>query len=366
MIVSLIEENKDFIAAEAIAFVQRTYPNFKLDKELIRRDVHMIIDIFMGELYVEGGVYSLDIEDNRDMFSFQLNRYKKSFVAFRNHSEQTIDCIQYVNDLIKKVITNQKVEPVLNTQFHQIYDNKQKFNEEKLSEFDIISSLIIANSDAGSNRNYHIDFIEEYFDKGFVVTKIPPHIHEKLWREIENTKWVDAKNTTYKKIPDWYHENKKYYVDPTGYDRPSYEKKIASDIFTNAPKSLIDISDELIQDPLFDPLRLYRPPNPITKFLHFWNGSENSPHHVDAIDGSDLMVFCYLTETEDWKEEWGGYINIFKEVNSEITNHKIVLPNNGVMVLVNNSAPIFKHGIRNLIKKDINRYTFIFHYTWTY
>jgi hypothetical protein len=366
MIVPLIESNKDFIAAEAVDFVHRTYPDFKFDNELLRRDVHMVIDIFMGELHIKGGVYSYDIEDGRDISSFQLNRYIKSFIVFRNHSEQTINCIQYTADLIKKVITNQKVEPVYNTHYQQSYNNEQEFDKEKLNEFDTICSLIIANSNSGSNRNYHIDFIEEYFDKGFIVTKIPPHIHEKLWQEVKNTKWIDAEKTTYKKIPDWYHENEKHYVDPTGFDRPSYERKIAADIFTNAPKSLIDISDELIRDPLFDPLRMYRPPNPVTKFLHFWNGSENSPHHVDAIDGSDLMVFCYLTEAENWKEEWGGYINILKEVNSEITNTKIVLPNNGVMVLVNNSAPIFKHGIRNLVKKDVNRYTYIFHYTWTY
>jgi len=198
------------------------------------------------------------------------------------------------------------------------------------------------------------------------VTKIPKNIHEKLWDQVHNTNWIDAKKSTYKKVPDWYHENEKHYVDPTGFDRPNYEKKIGSEILTNAPKSLIDISDELIKDPLFDPLRMYRPPNPVTKYLHFWNGSENSPHHVDSIDGSDLMIFCYLTEEEEWKEEWGGYINIMKEVNSEITNTKTILPNNGVMVLVNNSCPIFKHGIRNLIKRDVNRYTFIFHYTWTY
>lgn len=366
MILPLIELNKDFIASEAIHYVQRTYPYFKFEYDLLRRDIHMVIDIFMGELHVEGGVYSYDIEEGKDDSYFQLNRYKRSFTVFRNHSDETINCIQYTANLIKDVITNKKIEPVYNTQFEQLYDTKQKFNEEKLGEFDTICGLIVANSAAGSNRNYHIDFIEEYFDKGFVVTKIPPHIHERLWEEVRNTKWIDAKKSTYKKVPDWYRENEKHYVDPTGYDRPSYERKIGADIFTNAPKSLIDISDDLIKDDTFSPLRMYRPPNAITKYLHFWNGSENSPHHVDAIDGSDLMVFCYLTEEKDWKEEWGGYINIMKEVNSEITNTKTILPNDGVMVLVNNSAPIFKHGIRNLIKRDINRYTFIFHYTWTY
>jgi hypothetical protein len=366
MIASLIEQNKDFIAEESICYIRKKYPDFKFNYELLRRDIHMIVDIFMGELHIEGGVYSYDIEDGRDDSYYQLNRYKRSFTIFRNHNVETIDCIEYTSSLIRKVVKNEIVENTQNTLFKQIKDDNLILLEDKMIDFDAILGLIISNSAAGAIRNYHIDFIEEYFDKGFVVTKIPSHIHQKLWNQVHTTNWIDAKKTTYKKVPDWYHENEKHYVDPTGFDRPDYEKKIGAEIFTNAPQSLIDISDELIKDPLFDPLRMYRPPNPVTKYLHFWNGSENSPHHVDAIDGSDLMVFLYLTEETDWKEEWGGYINIMKEVNSEITNTRTILPNNGVMVLVNNSAPIFKHGIRNLVKRNVNRYTFIFHYTWTY
>lgn len=366
MIITLIERNKDFIAEESIQYIRENYPNFKFDYELLRRDIHMVIDIFMGELHIEGGVYSVDLEENNDDSLFQLNRYKRSFTIFRNHNEETIDCIKHTSKLIKKVLKNETVEDVKNNYYKQIKDETCTISDDKLIDFETITSLIISNSAAGAIRNQHIDFIEEYFDKGFIVTKIPTKIHEKLWKEVHNTKWIDAKKTTYKKVPDWYHENEKHYVDPTGFDRPNHERKVGADILTNAPQSLIDISDELIKDPLFDPLRMYRPPNPVTKYLHFWNGSENSPHHVDAIDGSDLMIFCYLTETKDWKEEWGGYINIMKEVNSEITNTRTILPNDGVMVLVNNSAPIFKHGIRNLVKRDVNRYTFIFHYTWTY
>jgi hypothetical protein len=336
MIITLIEHNKDFIAEEAIIYIKDKYPNFKFDYELLRRDIHMIVDIFMGELHLAGGVYSHDIKDGRDDSYFQLNRYKRSFIVFRNHSEETIDCIHHTADLIRRICKNETIDSVKNKHFIQIKDETLSSIDEQISEIDTITGLIIANSNAGAARNYHIDFIEEYFDKGFVVTKIPPHIHEQLWEQVRNTNWIDAKNSTYKKVPDWYQENEKHYVDPTGFDRPDYEKKLGADIFTNAPQSLIDISDELIKDDTFKPLRMYRPPNPITKYLHFWNGSENSPHHVDAIDGSDLMVFLYLTEETDWKEEWGGYINIMKEVNSEITNTKTILPNNGVMVLVNN------------------------------
>lgn len=366
MILTLIEQNKDFIAEEAVHYIRKKYPSFKYDYELLRRDIHMIVDIFMGELELEGGTTLLDIRDGVDTSRGQMNRYKRSFTVFRNHNMETIDGIEYTAMLIEKIYNNETIENTYNTKFFQVKNTNVKQQENKSINFQEITGLIVANSAAGAVRNYHIEFIEEYFDKGFVVTKIPPQIYEKLWEQVRTTNWIDAKKSTYKKVPDWYHENEKHYVDPTGYDRPSYERKIGADILTNAPQSLIDISDELIKDSLFNPLRMYRPPNPVTKYLHFWNGSENSPHHVDAIDGSDLMIFCYLTDETDWKEEWGGYINIMKEVNSEITNTKTVLPNDGVMVLVNNSAPIFKHGIRNLVKRDVNRYTFIFHYTWTF
>jgi len=138
MILPLIELNKDFIASEAIHYVQRTYPDFKFEYDLLRRDIHMVVDIFMGELHVEGGVYSYDIEDGRDDSYFQLNRYKRSFTVFRNHSEQTINCIQYTSELIRDVITNKKVDTVYNTQFKQSFDTEQKYNQDKLNEFDII------------------------------------------------------------------------------------------------------------------------------------------------------------------------------------------------------------------------------------
>ena len=44
MILTLIEHNKDFIAEEAIIYIKDKYPNFKFDYELLRRDIHMIVE----------------------------------------------------------------------------------------------------------------------------------------------------------------------------------------------------------------------------------------------------------------------------------------------------------------------------------
>jgi hypothetical protein len=344
MSITILEENKDFIASESVKFITTNWPAYEVDDELCRRDAMQMVDIVAGELHLEGGIFMEHVAapDLCDNF-WQLNRYKKSFRMFRKQNDATIGTMQHIGELIKTCLDN-------------------KFND----QIDTIISLIIANSNAGATRTPHIEFIEEYFEKGFVVTKTPDHIHKMLWDEINNTNWIESKLGRYKKVPDWYEEFKREYVDPTGVNKPDEEKKEGYLTYRHAPQSLKDIAQALIDDKYFDSLKLYRPPTAVPKFLHFWNGAENSQHHVDSIDGSDLMIFCYATEEKDWKEEWGGYINCMKEVNNEFYHTKNVMPNDQTMVLVNNSAPIFKHGIRDLVNKNINRYTFIFHYTWTY
>ena len=349
MNIDLIEQNKDFVAKEAIAYMSSAYPAYEFDKEFLRRDAHMIMDIVAGELHIDGAMHpALNATPDLCENFWQLNKFKKSFRVFRKQNPATLDTLQFIGVTIKQLL-------------------KDKITEEQELQLDTVMSLIAVNASAGSVRTPQIEFLEEYFEKGFVVTKTPEAIQERLWEEIRNTNWVPgAGQNTYKTIPDWYVQKKRRYIDPTGADRQVVERWEGLYGYYHAPESLKKTADMLINDPFFEPLRLYRPPNAIAKFIHFWNGSENTQHHVDSIDGSDVMIFCYCTEAEDWQEDWGGYINLMKEVNGEFYYTRNVMPNNGVMVVVNNSAPIFKHGIRDLINKQVNRYTFIFHYTWEY
>lgn len=371
MIISIIEQNKDFIAQEALLYALEKFPNETLtvDKEFFRRDVHMIVDIIMGELHLQGGVYPIDVVDPTiDLCEnfWTLNRFKKSFRVFKQKTEMNFTVVEYVGNLSKDILENKTIEQVRGQEFFQIFDYEQIESLEKINQIETVISLIAANLGSADERNYHIDFVEDYWEKGFILTKTPNNIHKRLWNEINATKWIASNNNTYKKVPDWYTEIKRIYVDPTGNNKPTEEKREGYLTYRHAPQSLKDIAIDLINDPMFDPLKMYRPPKAIPVFLHFWNGSENSPHHVDAIDGSDVMIFCYATDAGPWKEEWGGYINIMKEVRGEYKYTKNIMPDDGNMVIVNNSAPIFKHGIRNMVNKDVNRYTFIFHYTWAY
>ena len=366
MMVPLLEQNKDFIADEAWMFLERTHPMHKIDKELCRRDVHMVIDIVMGELHIPGGLYVSDVAfpDLCENY-WQLNKYKKSFRVFRQQTDVVLDVLQYTQDLIELVLQNTQVNRHSEI-YSQAFDESRKLTSNQIEPLESIISLIAANASAGTVRTAHVEFLEEYFDKGFVVTETPKDIHTRLWEEINRTNWVPGSGTTYKTIPDWYVQKKRRYIDPTGADRQVVERWEGLYGYYHAPQSLKDIAADLINDPMFESLRLYRPPNAIPKFIHFWNGSENTQHHVDSIDGSDVMIFCYATDAGPWKEEWGGYINLMKEVDNKFHYLRNVMPDDRRMVIVNNAAPIFKHGIRSLVNQSVNRYTFIFHYTWEY
>ena len=363
----LIEQNKDFVAEEVILFFKREHPSYEINDEICRRDVHMIIDILIGELHIEGGlsVYDVAFPDLCENY-WQLNKYKKSFRLFRKQNESTLSALEFTSKLIKLVLQNLEPETVFAKTYSQVFDQSQSVTLDQIDQIDTIISLIAVNASTGLERTAHIEFIEEYFDKGFVVTHTPIDIHTRLWEEINRTNWVPGRGTTYKTIPDWYEQKERRYTDPTGADRQVVERWEGLYGYYHAPQTLKDIAADLINDQMFDHLKLYRPPNAVPKFIHFWNGSENTQHHVDSIDGSDVMIFCYATDAGPWKEEWGGYINLMKEVGGEFYYLRNVMPDDGRMVIVNNAAPIFKHGIRNLINQEVNRYTFIFHYTWTY
>jgi len=364
--VSLIEENKDFLADEAVTYYKTKYPDVEFDKEFCRRDVHMICDIICGDLNLEGFVSSItfaapDVEHNY----YALNRYKGSFLCLRQQNVVTFDVVAHIIGMIKKVAQSQPVEPVLG-KHEQTFDPQRNLTAEQIAEIGVLGTLIAGNVGKGRPRTQYTVMMEDYFDKGFIHTTIPSDIYSRLWEQVHKTNWVDAVRTTYKKKPDWYYENEKHYLDPMLLDRPTHEKLFAKETISNTPPDLIKIAEDLLKDPMFDYIKLFRPPNPVVKCVHFWNGSENSPHHNDGVDGTDLMIFCYLTDEEGWDEEWGGYINMLKEVGGQFYHTKNIMPIDGTMVCVNNSAPIFKHGIRDLKRKDKNRYTFIFHYTWTF
>ena len=57
--VLVLEANKDFIAAEAVAFIEATYPFYNFDSDLCKRDVRRYIDAFKYDIIYTGNYKSL-------------------------------------------------------------------------------------------------------------------------------------------------------------------------------------------------------------------------------------------------------------------------------------------------------------------
>jgi hypothetical protein len=57
--VTFLESNKDFLAEEAVAFMQTSYPLYNFDSELCKRDVHRYIDAWKYDIIYTGNYKSL-------------------------------------------------------------------------------------------------------------------------------------------------------------------------------------------------------------------------------------------------------------------------------------------------------------------
>ena len=205
---------------------------------------------------------------------------------------------------------------------------------------------------------------EQYHDKGYFVTKLPSNLIAYLWNEIYSTQWVDdEKENIYKKVPSWYISELTHDVGESGEARYKFERSIGKDILNKAPETLLQLSKEVLETQALDYFKKYYE-RCETIYVDLWNGSEEIPYHFDTINGADTLVLIYLTEQSEWKNEWGGQINLKKQINDVIICEEEVSPLNGTMVVINNTNPLVYHKVAALRNNDINRYTFSFNYKW--
>lgn len=200
-----------------------------------------------------------------------------------------------------------------------------------------------------------------YYEKGYIVTSLPEIIQTQLWNEIYSTDWEVDVDKVYKEKPVWYTAKKDLIQNRN--IQNILERNYGNEIREKVPNSLINIAQDLIQSQQFDFIRQYKDTASV-KYLHLWNGAEDIPYHIDTIDGSDTLVFVYLTDCMNWKKEYGGSISFCKEIDDTVLYEQTVYPNNGTMVIVNNSNPLIKHKVERLKELTVNRYTFSFCYTW--
>jgi len=201
--------------------------------------------------------------------------------------------------------------------------------------------------------------IEDYFEKGFVVTTVPEDLISRFWFEIYSSNWIDDGDKTYKKIPDWYKLTENEDIN----ESKNLKERRINTIKNKIPDSLVTLSQDLINNKVFDNLRYIRE-NMEFRFSHLWNGAEEIPWHMDSIDGNDVLIFVYLTEETSWDETWGGTLSLCKNLKDKFLYETTVLPNNATMVVVNNTNPLIKHKVTSLKNLLVNRYTFSLCYKW--
>jgi hypothetical protein len=204
-------------------------------------------------------------------------------------------------------------------------------------------------------------FKYEYFEKGYVVSNIPQSMLSAFWYIIHSTEWVNS-TSVFKEVPSWYVEGKP--VDSNKEDSiQDFEKYANQQIMEHAPRSILDLAQDVSCLPLLQYLKIYRPQLTLSH-VHLWNGAEGGAFHQDIIDGSNVLVLCYFTDEMVWDPKWGGSITLQKQIDGgKYTNQ--VYPNTGTMVIINNDNPLFMHKVELLNQDNVNRYTFAFSYKWT-
>jgi hypothetical protein len=206
---------------------------------------------------------------------------------------------------------------------------------------------------------------EKYYENGYIKEDVDPQIKMRLWNEIYSTEWIkDSEEKIYKEIPKWYKSNISFNKKEDGSDRADFERKIGNHIRKKTPKELIKIGYDLLEtSPFIFFKTFYRNVN--LKYVDVWNGSEEIDFHFDTINGCDTLVLIYLTEQNVWNEEWGGIIEMKKQIGNEALFVEKILPINGTMLVINNANPLVYHKVHALKNNKVNRYTFSFIYKWS-
>lgn len=201
---------------------------------------------------------------------------------------------------------------------------------------------------------------QDYFERGYYITTIPSHLQSKLWQLVYTTEWVEKNDCThlqyptkYVRVPMWHPEitgitgNDHYF----GSKDPNYH-----------PEELVEVGNQIIENSLFNVVKEYRKLQ--LKYLTMWNGSGDLPWHSDINDTTDMIILMYLTEEQEWDDDWGGTIEFRKNVEGN-RYYKKLQPLSGNMVILNNTNPLMQHRVTPMLNKSVNRYTFNFCYSWT-
>lgn len=201
----------------------------------------------------------------------------------------------------------------------------------------------------------------KFYTQGYNVGLIPAEIRKECYDIITKTNWIGDTP----RFADWA-------VIPTEDDEAFYEELVRSRMsYGQAPTSIKNLANELIDMEFFDPLRESLVKKQHQKFrgirnikptsMGLWNKQLDVAMHNDVSDTSDFFILVYINPYAEWDESWGGQLNIGMEQEDGTT--EIVhshYPVDSTFVVVNNTNPLFKHEV--VSAGDKMRYTFGFRY----
>jgi hypothetical protein len=203
----------------------------------------------------------------------------------------------------------------------------------------------------------------KFYTQGYNIGFLPEELTNKCRDVIKETNWIG----TAPRFADWA-------VIPSGeeVDEAFYEELIRSRMsYGQAPTSIKNLANEIIDMKFFDPLR-----ESLVKKQHqryssirnikpssmgLWNKQLDVAMHNDVSDTSDFFILVYINPYAEWNESWGGQLNIGMETESgEVEIVHSHYPADSTFVVVNNTNPLFKHQV--VSAGDKMRYTFGFRY----
>jgi hypothetical protein len=211
--------------------------------------------------------------------------------------------------------------------------------------------------------------LNDFFNKGYAVSKINIDIADNLLKKIRNQKFNYPSVISSDEHPVYHTDTGLFYCEcVTPFTVPEGENLSSPQMgmgFAEDDKPYFnDFWSNLSKENYFKPLtQHFGDFSQLSKQMMKYSKNDGLSWHYDFRDASFLINMIYLTE-ETFTESDGGYVEFgVCEYTGEIEKEKVIptgkiFPNHGVMVTANNLNPNFVHRVPAL-KTDKKRYSLI-------
>jgi hypothetical protein len=127
LVQDLLLDNKSYIQAEVMAFINTTYPEFTYNQDLCRRDVGLIVDALaydlfagFGQYFPVGGIRPGSVRSREAGLRYYSSA--SSLIAITDQLEETLAAINYIAEVALSVVNNDIPTVVYQTEVEQVFD----------------------------------------------------------------------------------------------------------------------------------------------------------------------------------------------------------------------------------------------------